>query len=88
MLREFLRRCFPRAAGRPAAGWRSACSPIRPDRNFIIGNHPAWPQVSFAAGFSGHGFKFSSVIGEIMADLAERGESRHDISLFAPSRFA
>ena len=46
-----------------------------------------WPQVSFAAGFSGHGFKFSSVVGEIMADLAERGETRHDISLFAPSRF-
>ena len=86
MLREFLRRCFPKAAGRLLR--MAVCMFTNsPDRNFIIGKHPAWPQVSFAAGFSGHGFKFSSVIGEIMADLAERGETRHDIALFAPSRF-
>ena len=87
MLREFLRRCFPRAAGRLLR--MAVCMFTNsPDRHFIIGSHPAWPQVSFAAGFSGHGFKFSSVVGEIMADLAERGETRHDITLFAPSRFA
>ncbi len=86
MLRDFLRRCLPRAAGRLLR--MAVCMFTNsPDRHFIIGQHPAWPQVSFAAGFSGHGFKFSSVIGEIMADLAERGESRHDISLFAPARF-
>ena len=34
-----------------------------------------------------HGFKFVSVLGEIMADLAERGETRHDISLFRFNRF-
>ncbi len=87
MLREFLRRCFPRAAGRLLR--MAVCMFTNsPDRHFIVGTHPAWPQVSFAAGFSGHGFKFSSVMGEIMADLAERGETRHDIALFAPSRFA
>ena len=44
------------------------------------------PQVSFAAGFSGHGFKMASVIGEIMADLAQRGATDHDISLHQLSR--
>jgi glycine/D-amino acid oxidase-like deaminating enzyme len=43
--------------------------------------------VSVAAGFSGHGFKFASVIGEIMADLAQHGETSHDISLFRLYRF-
>ena len=87
MLRDFLRRCFPTAAGRLLR--MAVCMFTNsPDKNFIIGKHPTWPQVSFAAGFSGHGFKFSSVIGEIMADLAERGDSRHNIALFTPSRFA
>lgn len=58
-----------------------------PDMNFVIGLHPHFPQVSFAAGFSGHGFKFCSVVGEIMADLAIDGSTRHDLSLFARERF-
>ena len=58
-----------------------------PDEHFIIGLHPELPQVSLAAGFSGHGFKFASVIGEIMADLAVEGTTRHDIGLFCVDRF-
>jgi sarcosine oxidase len=42
--------------------------------------------VSFASPCSGHGFKFASVIGEIMADLAERGTTRHNIELFRLDR--
>jgi glycine/D-amino acid oxidase-like deaminating enzyme len=56
------------------------------DGHFLIDLHPNYPQVSYAAGFSGHGFKFASVIGEIMADLAERGETRHNIDLFRLER--
>ena len=37
--------------------------------------HPKYPNVVFAAGFSGHGFKFTPVIGEIMADLALNGKT-------------
>ena len=85
-LHDFARRCFPKAAGRMLR--MSVCMFTNsPDRHFIIGKHPQWPQVSFAAGFSGHGFKFCSVVGEVMADLAERGETLHDISPFAPARF-
>ena len=58
-----------------------------PDEHFIIDVLPSHPQVSVAAGFSGHGFKFASVIGEIMADLAQSGETGHDISLFRLDRF-
>ncbi|MCE2027042.1 N-methyl-L-tryptophan oxidase [Sessilibacter corallicola] len=57
------------------------------DEHFIIGTLPESPQVSFAGGFSGHGFKFCSVMGEIMADLAEFGETKHDIELFRLDRF-
>jgi hypothetical protein len=58
-----------------------------PDGHFIVDLHPEFPQVSFASACSGHGYKFASVIGEILGDLAERQQSRHDISLFALSRF-
>ena len=58
-----------------------------PDEHFVIGTHPLHPQVSLAAGFSGHGFKFTPVIGEILADLALEGASSHPISLFDPSRW-
>ena len=43
--------------------------------------------MSVAAGFSGHGYKFCSVIGEIMADLATDGRTQHDIGLFRLDRF-
>ena len=48
-----------------------------PDEHFVLDTLPGAPQVSVAAGFSGHGFKMASVIGEIMADLAQRSETRH-----------
>jgi hypothetical protein len=60
---------------------------MSPDQHFVVGLHPDHAQVAVAAGFSGHGFKFASVIGEILADLAIRQACRHDISLFALSRF-
>jgi glycine/D-amino acid oxidase-like deaminating enzyme len=61
---------------------------MTPDEHFIIDTHPKYPQVSLAAGFSGHGFKFSSVVGEILRDLAMMGKTTNDIGLFSGSRFA
>jgi monomeric sarcosine oxidase len=46
---------------------------MTPDQNFIVDLHPDHPNVAFAAGFSGHGFKFASVIGECLADLTTTG---------------
>ena len=85
-LRAFARQCFPGAAGKVLN--KSVCMFTNsPDGHFIIGTDPEWPQVAFAAGFSGHGFKFASAIGEIMADLATRGTTDHDITRFDPARF-
>ncbi|MFJ2772673.1 N-methyl-L-tryptophan oxidase [Streptomyces sp. NPDC087300] len=60
-----------------------------PDEHFVIARHPAHPgSVTVAAGFSGHGFKFVPVVGEIVADLALHGYTDHPIGLFDPSRLA
>jgi sarcosine oxidase len=58
-----------------------------PDEHFVIDRLPDAPQVSVAAGFSGHGYKFCSVVGEIMADLAMHDGTSHDIGLFRLDRF-
>ena len=60
-----------------------------PDEHFVIARHPAHPEsVTVACGFSGHGFKFVPVVGEILADLALTGTTGHPIGLFDPARFA
>ena len=61
---------------------------VTPDRHFVIDIHPAFPQVSVACGFSGHGFKFASAVGEVLADLAETGTTTHEIGLFSAKRFS
>ncbi len=58
-----------------------------PDQDFVIGRHPEHPNVTVACGFSGHGFKFVPVVGEVLADLALEGATRHPIGLFEPTRF-
>jgi glycine/D-amino acid oxidase-like deaminating enzyme len=57
-----------------------------PDTHFILDLHPIHRQVAVAAGFSGHGFKFCSVVGEIMAQLALDGTTTHDIRPYALDR--
>lgn len=59
-----------------------------PDGHFVIDTHPRHPQVTLACGFSGHGFKFASVVGEVLAELAAYGHTRHPIELFRLGRFA
>lgn len=56
------------------------------DQHFVIATHPAHSAVTVACGFSGHGFKFVPVVGEILAELAMTGSTRHPIDLFAPQR--
>ncbi|WP_394435641.1 N-methyl-L-tryptophan oxidase [Streptomyces sp. SGAir0957] len=58
-----------------------------PDEHFVIARHPAHPDsTTVACGFSGHGFKFVPVVGEILADLALTGATAHPIDLFDPRR--
>lgn len=87
VLRAGLRKYFPEADG-PTLAMKTCLFTNSPDEHFVLDLHPDFPQVSVAAGFSGHGFKFSSVVGEIMADFALEGRSKHfeDLSLFSLTR--
>lgn len=58
-----------------------------PDHYFVITPHPVYDQVIIASPCSGHGYKFASVIGEILADLAVDGTTSHRIDMFDPGRF-
>ena len=58
-----------------------------PDSHFIVDRHPEHSNVFFGAGFSGHGFKFTSVLGEALADLAIDGETNLPIDFLSLSRF-
>lgn len=86
VLRDFAERYFPDGAG-PTLMTKVCMFTNSPDEHFIIDRHLEHSQVVIAAGFSGHGFKFCSVVGEVLADLAERGRTDHDISLFRLNRF-
>jgi sarcosine oxidase len=85
VLRAFAERYFPEGAG-PTMALRVCLFTNTPDEHFILDLHPDHQQVALASPCSGHGFKFCSVVGEIMADLAERGETRHDISMYRLAR--
>jgi sarcosine oxidase len=86
VLRDAIRRYFPEADG-PTMAMKTCLFSNSPDEHFVLDLHPDHPQVSMAAGFSGHGFKFASVVGEIMADFAlEGGCRRFDLGLFRLTR--
>ncbi len=57
-----------------------------PDEHFVIARHPTRDRVVVACGFSGHGFKFVPVVGEVLADLVVDGTTAHPIALFDPAR--
>jgi len=59
---------------------------MTPDGDFILDRLPGAPAVIVASPCSGHGFKFAPVIGEILADLAISGATRHDIGRFSLAR--
>jgi sarcosine oxidase len=84
-LRGYLAEHVPDLAGR-CLDARACMYTNTPDEHFVISPHPEHPQVTVACGFSGHGYKFCSVVGEILADLANEGSTRHPIDLFSPAR--
>jgi sarcosine oxidase len=59
-----------------------------PDEHFVIGAHPLARHVVLAGGFSGHGYKFAPVIGEIVAALLADDDPGFSLNLFSPARFA
>ncbi len=61
---------------------------MTPDEHFVIDRHPRHANVVVASGFSGHGFKFASAIGEAVSQMISGETPRCDLSQFAISRFA
>jgi sarcosine oxidase len=85
-VRSFLRDWLPAADG-PLRRSETCLYTLTPDRHFLIGLHPEHPHVAIAAGFSGHGFKFASAVGEVLADLAEAGRTELPVGRFGFGRF-
>jgi sarcosine oxidase len=75
-------------AGQTFLNAKACMYTLTPDEHFAIGLHPADADVIVAGGFSGHGFKFAPVVGEIVSDLLIDGGSRFDIGFLSPDRFA
>lgn len=86
-IQDALTRYLPSGKG-PLLSQRVCLYTNSSDGDFIIDRHPEFPQVSLACGFSGHGFKFASVIGEVLADLATNGKTDWPIGFLRLSRFA
>lgn len=84
--RDCLRRFLPSADG-PLLAQRTCLYTNSPDGHFILDRHPQHDRVLIAAGFSGHGFKFASVIGETLADLADTGKTPLPIGFLGLGRF-
>ena len=86
ILHTFARRYFPSGAGKPLQA--SVCMFTNtPDEHFIIDRMPGHERVHVVSACSGHGFKFASVVGEIVADLVTASSPRFDLSLFSMGRF-
>jgi sarcosine oxidase len=87
-VQRFLRECLPGVIC--AAALRSGVCyyTMSPDGHFVVDRHPASDRVVFAAGLSGHGFKFTSVLGAALADLALDGATQLPIGFLGFRRLA
>ena len=85
-LRSFMRERIPDAAGE--ALFAQVCLYTEtPDEDFIIDTHPDCANLVLATGFSGHGFKFASLVGRMLSEIALEGMTGFDISPFRLARF-
>lgn len=85
VLRRFLEAYLPGAAG-PVRAMKTCLYTKTPDEDFVLDCLPEDSRIVIASPCSGHGFKFASVIGEVLADLALHGSTPHDIGRFRMSR--
>jgi len=86
VLREGLRRFFPEADG-DLIGLKTCLFTNTPDEHFILDALEGFPEIIVASPCSGHGFKFSTAIGEVLADMALGASPRFDLSPFRLARF-
>ena len=85
-MRAYLERRLPAAAG-PVTYSKICLYTLSPDHDFVIDRLPGEPRIVFIGGLSGHGFKFTVLLGQIAARMALDEQPGHDLSRFALSRF-
>lgn len=86
-LRPFMRAHIPGIAEAPVRESRICLYTQTPDEHFVVDKHPEHAHVVIGAGFSGHGFKFSTTIGKMLTEIALDGATPHNDSLFKIERF-
>src|SRR5690606_36567061 len=77
-VQAFLAAHLPGVSSQPT-GHTVCMYTMTPDEHFLVDQHPQWPHVVLTAGLSGHGFKFTSVLGEIMAVMALEGRANQPV---------
>jgi monomeric sarcosine oxidase len=85
-VQDFLAHHLPGVSSQPI-GHTVCMYTLTPDEHFLVDRHPDHAQVALTAGLSGHGFKFTPVLGEILADLAMEGRTSHPIEFLSLGRF-
>lgn len=83
--RRFVERHFPAAAG-PTMRLSTCLWTMTDDEDFLLGRPEGYDSVTVGAGFSGHGFKFASALGEVLAGLTVDGETAHDVDFLDVNR--
>lgn len=86
-LREFARHHIPGVADSALREHRVCLYTMTPDEHFIVDLHPEYRHIAIGAGFSGHGFKFSTIIGKMLTELVLDGKTPHNDNLFKIDRF-
>ncbi len=81
---DFLARYLPKALG-PIIYTKTCLYTLTPDRDFVLDRLPDFPGVAVGIG-GGHGYKFASLVGQILSDLAIDGRTAHDIEPFRIER--
>lgn len=79
-LRQLPENHFPAASG-PTLRLATCIVTRSLDGHFYLDTHPEYPHISIAAGFTGHGFKFASVVGEVLTDFATDGDTDNQIAV-------
>ncbi|GIH06586.1 hypothetical protein Rhe02_46530 [Rhizocola hellebori] len=86
LLADIVTRTLPGLRPQPVK-LQSCMYSLTPDHHFLVGGRADLPGLTVLGGFSGHGFKFATVIGEIAADLAMWDKTRWEVDFLSPERF-
>ncbi|MFO1021899.1 MAG: N-methyl-L-tryptophan oxidase [Planctomycetales bacterium] len=84
-IQAFLKRHLPQVSARKKR-FMTCLYTLSSDRRFIVDRHPEYANVSYVAGLSGHGYKFASVLGEILADWTTTGRTSLSVEFLSAKR--